>query len=616
MMSRTIVPVSSSRSISRFVSVAGSTLFAASLVVAGNVFGGETLSIKSLAPEKSILVVGIDDIAATKLRFEKTPVGAWWNSKEVQERSKQWKEKLNSGIDKMTQDLGVARDAVQCPASLGAAFFAELNEETGAYEPGLMLFVDWGKEAENFGKVYDAAIAKMEKEAADAFKVEDIKGHRVYVANAPKPEAAKGGAAGGGKAEGGEAGEGEADPFAGPSGPKMFEKMCFTRDAGRLLVAGSPGSMQELLGSLENDKRKSVSDSEDFRGTMELTGSGKDMYGVLLTEPAQKLVASMGPEVGMVMPFLTGLFGDVRGFGFGVSLDGSSAPIESGIGMYIPGPKVGLLSLLPGAVAEKLPAMIPADAISYSHMNFQFSGLMKVVDEFIASLPEAFQGEIKGGLEPFDPVLRSAFGAMGPSMHIWSTLKQPITAESSRSTFAIAVSDKNVVQKAVQTFAPMTGLEPRDFVGNTIYSADSEVMPFALGLGGSYMFMGQTESVEQSLRALGSNDAASGLAADPTFKAVSAHWTGSDLVGYGYTNTAAALEAQESMFETIAPMLEGATEQAAGDLPVGLDINPSDFLKALDPKLMKAYFGPSTWEVRSVKTGFRFVAKMLPVAGK
>jgi hypothetical protein len=195
-------------------------------------------------------------------------------------------------------------------------------------------------------------------------------------------------------------------------------------------------------------------------------------------------------------------------------------------------------------------------------------------------------------------------------------MKQPITAESSQTTFAIAVSDKNAVQKAVQTFAPMTGLEPRDFVGNTIYSADDEFMPIAFGLGGSYMFMGQTESVEQSLRALGGTEAESGLANDSTYKAVVSHWSGSDLVGYGFTNTVATLEAQEAMFQQFAPMLGAAAPEAASGVPFDMDKAMTDFMKVLDPKLMKNYFGPSTWEFRSVKSGFRFDTKMLPVTGK
>lgn len=571
-------------------------------IVAGTAFGAETLSIKTLAPEKSILVIGVDDFEGTRARFERTPIGAWWNSPEVQEKSKSFRDQMNKGFDDMTQELGVPRETVTFPASMGAAIFAELNEETGAYEPGLMLFVDWGKEAENFGKLYDAAIAKMEKDAPDQYTVEEIKGRRVFVNNAKteeEPAAAEGE---------------EEDPFADEfdGGPEMFQKFCFTRDGGRLLVAGSPGSMQELLTSLENDKRKSVSDSEDFRATMEMTG-GKDMYVTLLTDPAQQLVAGVGPEFGMVSPFLGQLFGDIRGYGMGVTLDGADAPVESTISMYIPGPKVGLLSLLPAGAVEKLPSIVPADAVSYAHMNFQFGGLMKVIDDFIGGLPPQFGDEIKAGLEPFDPVLRSAFGGMGPGMHVWGTMKQPITIDSARTTVAIATSDKDSVQKAVQTFAPMGGLAPRDFVGNTIYSADDDFMPVALGLGGSFMFIGQTESVEQSLRALGA-DGESALASDAMYKAVLPHWKGDDLVGYGYTNTVATMEAQEAMFAEIMPMLEQATPEAAENLPVDLDGMLTGMMQTLDPKLMKNFFGPSTWTFRSVKSGFRFETRLLPVA--
>jgi hypothetical protein len=579
--------------------------FIASLGLVASAWGADALSIKAIAPEDSILVVGIDDFQGMRSRFEKTPIGAWWGSKDVQDRAKPWRDKMEEGLDKMTQELGVPRDTLQWPTSFGMAMYAALNEETGQHDPAMIVFVDWSKNAESFGKLYDAAIAKMEKEAADSFTVEEIKGHRVYVQKPPAEEATP---------EGAEGEEDEGDPFGAPPMPNPFEKPCFTRDGSRLLVAGNPGSMQELLGSIENDKRKSIADTEDFRGTMELSG-GSDAYVAFLTAPAQKLLATLGPQAMMATPFLSGLFGDIRGFGMGVSFDGKSAPVESSIGMYIPGPKKGLLSLRPAGAVEKIPAMVPADAISYAHMNFQFSGLMKVVDEFITSLGPPMSDAMKQEMEPFDAVLRGAFAGMGPSMHMWGTLKQPITAESNATTFAVSVSDNNAVQKMAQMFAPMAGLAPRDFVGNTVYSADDEFMPVALGLGGSYMFVGETEAVEQSLRALGQTDAASSLEGDPILKAVRSHWSGDDLVGYGYSNTAAMLEAQEAMFEQFAPMIDDAADDT-GLAVASLDLQLSDLLKALDPKIMKEYFGPTTWELRSVKTGFRFDTKLLPVSGK
>lgn len=604
---REAAPVASFIASARFA-VAG-IVGSVALGLVGGAQAADTLSIKSIAPEQSFLVVGVDDVAGMRARFDKTPIGAWWGSKEVQERAAPWRQKVEKGLDEMTQELGVPRDTLQWPASFGMAMYTQLNEETGMNEPAFFVFVDWGKEGENFGKLFDAATAKMEKEAAGTFTVEDIKGHRVYVgADEAKPKA-DGAAGADGK-------EGEEDPFAGGSStPEMFKHPCFTRDGSRLLMAGNPGAMQELLGSLENDKRKSIADSEDFRGTMELSGGG-DAYAAFLTAPAQKILSAMGPEVMMITPFLTGLFGDIRGFGMGVTFDGKTAPVESSVGMYVPGPKVGLLSLLPGAAAEKIPSIVPADAISYSHMNFQFSGLMKVVDDMIAGMPPAFGDQIKQNLEPFDPVIRGAFAGMGPGMHLWGTLKQPITAESGETTFAVQVNDKAAVQKLAQTFGPMAGLAPRDFVGNTIYSAEDEFMPVAMGFGGSFMFVGKTDAVEQSLRSLGGTDAASSLEGDPIMKAVRPHWTGDDLVGYGFSNTAAALEAQGAMFEQLAPMVEGAAGQAAGDLPLNVDLDVNEFLNVLDPKIMKEYVGPTVWEVRSVKTGFRFNTKLLPVAGK
>jgi hypothetical protein len=611
-MTTTTAPVVRRRCAARSPFVLTAALAAAG--AASGAFAGEVLSIRTIAPEKSILVVGIDDLAATRARFDAIPLGGWWKSPEVQEKSKSWREELEKNLEAMTQELGVPRESVQWPASAGLALSAELNEETGLYEPAFIGFVDWGKEAENFGKLYDAGMAKLEKDKTTPFTIEEIKGRRVYVLEqAAAPEAG---------ADGADGDDEDGDmALIGDLGIAPT-KLWVTRDAGRLLVSASAAGMSDVLGVLDGDKRPSVADTDDFKGAMELVkpgGEGRgagDAYAVLLTAPAQQLVGALGgPEFALAQPFLAQLFGDVRGYAFNVALDapfgGSTAQLASSIGIYAPGGKVGLLSLLPAGVVDKVPSIIPADAMSYAKMNVQFSGVMKVIDDVVNGLPEEMRDGIRSQLEPFDPIVRPALGGMGPGIHVWSTLKQPITAESQSTMTAINVGDPKAVQGLFQFFGPQAGLAPRDFLGNTIYAGDEEFMPFAAGFGGSYLFMGSTDGVEQSLRGLGQKDAGDSIEGDAVFKAAMGPVQGDDLVGYGYTNTILMLEAQQLAMDEIFGVLAEADVALGQDLPGDVDANLDGLFDLLKPELLKNYLGPSAWQFRSVKNGFRFDSQVL-----
>lgn len=565
---------------------------------------GDLLSIRTIAPQKSIVVLGVDDINATKERFNRTPLAGWWNSKEVQDASKDWREEMEKGIEKMTQELGVPRETVTWPASAGLAIYAELNEESGTEEPAFVAFIDWGAEGEKFAKLYDAATAKLEKEKATPFKVEEVKGHRVYVFGG-ELEAA------GDQDKKDADGEDEEMDF-GSDAPFGLDTCVVTRDNGRLLAASGLAQMEDLLASVEGDKGKKIADSDDFKGSMELVGGNPDAYGVVLLGSLSSLMGPMaGPEMAMVTPFMSKLFGDVRGFSMGLALDGKRAPLEQTMGLYVPGPKVGLLALPMAGSVEKAPSIVPADSISYGRFNLKISEFAKVVDDMVESLPEMQRDQVKQMTDPFMPAVRTAFAAMGPGVHMWSTVKQPVTEDSERTTYAIGVTDQKAAQSLLQTFGPMMGMAPRDFLGNTVFSAEGD--PAAVGYGGSFMFMGQTESVEQALRALGAGDAAS-IESDLTYKASMAHIKGDDLVGYGFSNTIASLELQKQLLSQVDEMLgeSGAAEHGMDAVPIDPQKSMEVISKLMTPELAKEFFGPSIWAVRSVKTGFRAEFDLLP----
>lgn len=565
------------------LSVLALTLSAAVAPVAS---AGDLLSIRTLAPEKSVLVLGADDIHASKERWEKTPLARWWNADETQKAMKEWRDEMEQSIGEWTQELGVPRDAVTCPASLGAAAFLQVNEETGAMEPAFILFVDWGKDTEGFVQLYDAATQKLEKDKPMPFAVEEIKGRRVYVFSEPKP------------VDGG-----EDDEFMAPD-PLGDMKLCVTRDAGRLLLSGGTAAMGDLLSRLDGSKERAVADNDDFKGSMELVGGAPDVYAAIVTEKAMAFLTAAQPEamfmLGMATPFIQPLVGDIRGWSFGVSLDTSKGPMSQSVAAYVPAGRVGLLSLLGTSPVEPVPSVVPGDAVSYGRLNVKLSGVMKVVDDVLARLPEEMRAGVRENLDPMMPQLNASFGAMGNAMHMWTPAESGVAADPDAlaSMTAVPITDPKAAQGLLELMGGAAMLKPRDFLGNTIYSTDDPLEP-AFGFSAQYMLMGPTKDVEVALRALGSKDNAS-LTADRAYQAASATWSKGELVGWGFSNTIAMLESLEGLSDADMMPFGGDLDEA---MPGEMDFDA--FEEVLKPEFLKKYFGPTSWQVSAPKTGLR-----------
>jgi len=588
------------RSALRTLPIALSCLLPVPLAFAGDA----PLSIRTLAPEKSFLVAGIDDVAASVKRLEASPLGAWWRSEPVRAKTAEWRDNLEKEIERYTQELGIARESVCWPASAGLAVASELDEETGLEMPVLVLFLDWGGEAERFGAWYDAQMAKVEKEPPASFAIDEIRGRRVYVFPVGDP------------ADADDMGMGGFDD------PVSIDRLLVTRDGGRLLVSSRAATLEDLLGVLDGDPRKGVGETRDFRDALELVGGNPDAYAALLTAPLQPLVAALGGfQFALIQPFLGKLFGDVRAWSFALDFeDEAGAPaLTQHAGILVPAGKVGLLSLFAESGLEKVPSLVPADAMSYGRLNLKFADLMRVLNDVVANLPEMQAEQIQPMLEQFEPMIAPSLAAMGPGLHTYGTVRQPITPESLRTTTVIPLTDAKAAQGLLAMFGPQAGLMPRDFLGNTVWSSDD--LEVAVGYGQTHMFLGAEDDVEAALRALGQPVDGAGLEGVAKYRDAIGHLAKDGLVGYGWVDLIAMLEAQDAMFDQVmagnVPGLGGLDPSQLADFASEIDWRKGmpelkDVLKA---EYLKEFLGSAVWQMRSVPSGFRLESMTLPATG-
>jgi len=574
----------------------------------GTLFAADALTIRDIAPAGALVVLGADDIRGMIDRLGPTGYGKLWNDPAAAEQVKALKEDFEKAITEAAAQAGIDRDSITWPASVGVAVMGGLDEELGIPQMQFMFFCDWASEAEQTVKMVDALIAQIEKDATESgqtVKAEEIRGRRaIGLVTAG--------------AEGGDGmGEGD-DPMMDPGFGGMPDlglgDIYLVSDKGRLFAASSVEAMDTLLGRVDGDRAKSVGETETFKAATALSGGTQDIYAVLSTEAAGPLLDTM-PEIMLARPLIARFFGDIKAWSFG--MHAKDGVLEVGQGIYVPGDKIGLLSLVDLATEPKAPpAIVPADAISYGRMNLRFDKVMGMIDEAIAGLP-ADQGEmIKPQLDLYRPAMQAAFGAMGPEMHMWSVESSAEDPMAMGGMFAISMKNDKDSSRAVMDFINLLplGLQSRDFNGMTIMS--DEFSPVAIGIGGGYMLIGSVKHVEQALRTVDAKGEA-GLAADEQFKQGLGLMSKSPVVGMAWWNT-------EKMMSEQVRALEAAMGQGMGMagvdgeqevLGVGMD-EFGDFWSLMKPEVVKRCFGDSTLEFTAVKSGFSTMYRMHPAASK
>jgi hypothetical protein len=228
-------------------------------------------------------------------------------------------------------------------------------------------------------------------------------------------------------------------------------------------VATEIGGLEDGLEALDGKRQAKLPEQADFRGAMDQIGE-QDISFAILTGPLQKSIAGEGAGMlALLQPVLQPLFGDVQAWTVGISLDTPRGQAEMTAGIFVPGEKVGLWSLLGTETAiEAPPPMIGPDAIGFGRVNVRFKDLMPLINTVVANLPEEQAAEIDGFLVNFGPVLGKAFEALGPGVWTYETIRQPITPESRVTGTIVTCTNPKAVVPMITQFGGTMGLEPRD----------------------------------------------------------------------------------------------------------------------------------------------------------
>lgn len=613
--------------------------FALSLCSLAVVPSSAQVAIERIAPENTVFFVGAKNIKTMREQLQRTPLWALWQSKELQDMRADMVKTMVEDMDKMFQELGVEKDTLVCPdGAVGFAMFTTRDPETDLPMPGFLGVADYGsaENAEKTEKLVQAALTRGEEDGEIEFDSKDIAGRTVYTIDLAKIQE---------KAAEGE-GEEEFDfnPMPMPDPSEMMKglnALHFVRDGHSFMLSSDIKALASALERTDPKANGPLVDRADCKAVLAKINE-HDMYGVMLTRDVMDLFSAADPMgmAEMMKPTLRALVGEVQGYGFGMKLDSSSAMVEQTVFALMPNGKAGLTKLMDQPAARAaVPAFVGPDAVSYTTMTLDMTGLMDVITKVVESNP-MLAAQMGPQLEMMAPTVNQITSTMGNRMH-WSTsATKPFGIANQNTLMAIECAKPQEFEGFFSGLAAQMGLEARDFLGQRIYTIDPEMMMMmapvpmeaeavSIGIGGGFVMFGGTPAVENALRATGAGAAAGVLSTSADFQRAIGALSNDPVIAWGYSDTVDAMESQfavqrETMENMIKQMREDAAEWAkenGEEGAAGMDEFNAEFeadmresmkmWEMFNFALLRKHIGPGAWQVTSTDDGFMMKAYLL-----
>ena len=581
-------------------------------------------SIEQLAPEDSVVIVSVSNLAASVDRLQQTKLWELWETPQVQQLRADFIKQLTEHIDEMLQQLGVEKDTLVPPqGALGFALFPLTPEDLDAPSSGMLLVADYGENADKTGELIDAAIAEADDNPDIIYEVQEINGHSVYTFDLSGLEFAE-----------------RLDPDFAPVMPMPMPmgdpsemltpptKFHFVRDGSVFIVCTDLDRLTEAIQDEPGGDEPTLADREDYQAIMDQLGES-DAYAILLTRDLGDLAAANDPGmVGMMQEMLKTIIGDIQGAGLSLRLESDSAIVEETVVVYMPNGKSGLTALLDTETPRgDLPAFVGPDTVNYVRLNFEFENLPDLVMQVMRMIAWMMPPDPEVMQETQNMFTRLC-STLGREIHIVSTLTRPITAESFSTVLAVKCTQPQEFENFVAEFGPKGGFEPREFLGQRIYSRDvPSMMPgmamggaateVSIGISGGYALIGPTAGVEQAMRAAGEVKLPS-LEQEASYQRAVDALPNEPAVGIGYSSTV-------DLFEATMETNRLATKQMVEQIKAFDPEHAAEFEKeqlamlkqweAIDVELLSQFIGPSAWYVRATDYGFVIRAYLLAPVG-
>lgn len=526
----------------------------------------EELSIADLAPANSFAVIGVDDSKTMFEAFDKTGFKALWDEPEFQKwLTAQSKAAMDEFAGKL-DTIGLKFEDFKRPTGpMGAAmwFVSPENPQDEMPPPGMLFLCTYGDEAAAMDEKIVGALEKGKGKGTLELKEREHDGVTMYTF---KPVQKKDEDAGG---------EDEDNMGMDEMPPPRDLWMTYARVEGALVACNHEAGTERAIDRLKGDKLPAVGDDKEFQAAKRQLGANHG-YAIVLAEPIRVLAreaekqAEEGSPEKSTSAIMTALgLDDLHAGSMGLRFDTDDAMLEQVYALRAP-TKAGLLKLFEApSMAFDPPAFVGADVQSVSMMQFNFNGVIPLVNQVIVALPEEMQAMAGQQVQAATMFVGPVLANVGPEVASITKMSRPFAADSQKQVWALKMRDAAALQQTIAGLMPMVGFESRDFQGNQVWSpAAGGMMPgdaVAIGMGNGWLFIGPTPGIEDTMRQGGAADNPK-LATEARFKAATRP-LGNQGIGYSYMEVAPLLEWFEWYSKNIEKITADQSEQMFGGEP-------------------------------------------------
>ena len=561
----------------------------------------DSVKFEQLVPTDAWLVLCMDNLNATRERWNATPLGKWVHSDAVKALLKENFDASEKKTKARMQELGVDEDSWTWPDSCGAGLYLTHDDTLDADLPHVLVSAVWGAGADKANTLFEAVLREKEKKDPGSVTNTEIRGKPAKAIRVldkddqPKKKRRR-----------------SSNSFVPEGSLDHIETLYFVRDGNRFMFGSVLQDVDEALGVYEGVSRKSVADSADFKKTLDSVGRG-DAWMVMLTSVLHKVAGAGGAQVELVQPYLQTLFGDVHGFGFSLDCDAPGAQLQMLSSIVIDGDRKGLLALPNPAQSPSLPPkFVNPDARGYGTINLRFAEIMKLLETVVASMPEGMSQPFDASLQQYGPDLSRAFSKLGPDMHVvrgklmtdisYNSAKKTMQGkEDDGSFYAVRCADEQSMMTLLNLFLPQAGFEPRDFNGNTIFDDKSRETSFGFGAG--WFFTGKSKFVEAGLRATTPSNAQGTLADTAACKQVLADLGPTAVLCWGY---------QDILIDFSAEISASYDSNSLDKIGVGAPMDTFYILFKDEKTLWKNAMGPNVFSMTQESSALITKIRVLP----
>ena len=568
-------------------------------------------SIEDIAPANSVVVAGVKNAQRANENFERTRLYQLLQHEHIQELMERAEKELTEGpLAEIAAELNFDPEMLQKPSgSLGMAIFPVIDPEIGRPAPHMIALADYGDQADEVERFIERLLERGERDRHIEYERNRVLGRMVYSFQIvePEPEPADD--------------EFDFDFSFFPDPANLIghvERMHIARNDSAFIFSSDFSALSESLERLDGGHGDRIQDRADFRGVLGQVGEENDGFAVILTRDMLQILAPLD-EMGMgmmIQPMLRSTFGDIHGYGLALRFGVDDTIAHLKYSLFMPHGKGGLTSLIDTAEPrEDVPAFADVDTMSYSRSTVRFDRVVGVIRQIIQSNPMLAM-EVEPQFREMEPMLNEFFGTLGEEVISIGSLRRPLDVNSSQNLFAIEARDPEGFENFISQHAPQMGFEPRDFLGQRIYTNEDlfggmMMMPGAMaqsvsiGIGGGYIFAGNTAGVEQALRMMSQPGEESGLARQEMFRRAIKNLPDGRFASWSYLNLVDQLEATfkigeltaEQMAREMREMFPEIAEEMAED-------DAGNFLEALDFDVVRRFIGPAVAEVHATDDGF------------